>query len=71
MSAGAVASIIGVALLIVFMAQNSENVRLDFLAWSFTWPLWVVCLLAAIIGALVWFGLGVVRRRQRRMARRA
>jgi uncharacterized integral membrane protein len=67
---GAIASLIGVGLLVVFMVQNREKVTLHFLAWNFTWPLWVFTLVIALVGALVWFGLGVIRRHRRRRARR-
>jgi uncharacterized integral membrane protein len=67
---GAIASLIGVGLLVVFMVQNTESVQLDFLFWSFTWPLWLLTLASAILGALVWFGLGVMRRHRRRKERR-
>jgi uncharacterized integral membrane protein len=67
---GAIASLTGVGLLLVFMVQNTEDVTLDFLFWSFTWPLWLFTLVTALIGALVWFGLGVMRRHRRRVARR-
>jgi hypothetical protein len=33
--------------------------------------LWLFTLVTALIGAMVWFGLGVVRRHRRRTARRA
>ena len=68
---GAIASLVGVGLLLVFMLQNTESVRLDFLFWHFTWPLWLLTLASALLGALVWFGLGVIRRHRRRKARRA
>ena len=68
---GAIASLIGVGLLLVFMIQNTEDVTLDFLFWSFTWPMWLYTLVVAVVGALVWFGLGVIRRHRRRAARRA
>lgn len=68
---GAIASLIGVGLLLIFMIQNTEDVTLDFLVWSFTWPLWLFTLVTALIGALAWFGVGVVRRHRRRKARRA
>ncbi|MEK6443428.1 LapA family protein [Pseudonocardia sp. T1-2H] len=68
---GAIAALIGVGLLVVFMFQNTERITLDFLFWSFTWPLWLFTLVTALIGAMVWFGLGVVRRHRRRTARRA
>jgi uncharacterized integral membrane protein len=67
---GAIASLAGAGLLIVFMIQNTEDVTLDFLFWSFTWPLWLFTLVTALVGALVWFGLGVMRRHRRRKARR-
>ena len=67
---GAIASLIGLALLVIFMVQNREKVTLHFLSWNFTWPLWVFTLVVALVGALVWFGLGVMRRHRRRRNRR-
>jgi uncharacterized integral membrane protein len=57
-------------LLLIFMIQNTERVRLDFLFWKFTWPLWLLTITSAVLGALVWLGLGVMRRHRRRKARR-
>ena len=71
LSFGAILGIGGTGLLVVFMAQNTEKVRLDFLAWHFTWPLWLLCLVSAVLGAIVWFAAGVLRRHRRRVARRA
>jgi uncharacterized integral membrane protein len=71
LSGGAVAALSGGGLLVVFMAQNTQDVTLQFLFWSFTWPLWLLILVTATLGALVWIGLGVVRRHRRRVARRA
>ena len=68
---GAIASISGVALLVVFVVQNTEDVKLDFLFWDFTWPLWLLTIVSALLGALVFFGLGVMRRHRRRKERRA
>ena len=70
LSGGAIASITGAAFLLVFMIQNTEEVKLDFLFWSFTWPLWLLTIVSALLGALVWFGLGVMRRHRRRKERR-
>ncbi|HUY67188.1 MAG TPA: LapA family protein [Acidimicrobiales bacterium] len=70
LSGGAIASLTGVGLLVIFMVQNTEKVTLHFLVWNFTWPLWLLTLFTAIFGALVWFGLGVLRRHRRRVARR-
>jgi uncharacterized integral membrane protein len=63
--AGAILSIIGIAALVIFMIQNTKDVRVHFLFWHFTWSLWVLILVTALIGALAWFGMGVVRRYRR------
>jgi uncharacterized integral membrane protein len=68
---GAIASISGIGILVIFMLQNTDDVRLDFLFWSFTWPLWLLSLVMALVGALAWFGFGVLRRHRRRKERRA
>jgi uncharacterized integral membrane protein len=65
-----VGGLIGCALLVVFMAQNTENVTVHFLFWNLTWPLWLFTLVMAVLGALVWMGFGVLRRHRRRRARR-
>lgn len=70
LGAGAIASLSGIGVLVVFMLQNTEDVTVDFLFWSFTWPLWLLTIVTAAFGALVWFGLGVMRRHRRRVARR-
>jgi uncharacterized integral membrane protein len=71
LGAGAIASLSGVGLLAIFMAQNTDDVTVDFLFWEFTWPVWLLTLVAALVGAFVWFGLGVLRRHRRRKERRA
>lgn len=70
LSGGAIASLSGLALLIIFMVQNTESVTVKFLIWDFTWAVWLIILVSALIGALVWFGLGVMRRHRRRKERR-
>ena len=67
---GAIASISGLAVLGIFIVQNTEDVRFDFLWLHFTWPLWLYTIVVALFGALVWFGLGVMRRHARRKERR-
>jgi uncharacterized integral membrane protein len=67
---GAIASLSGVGLLLLFMIQNTQRVQLDFLFWTFTWPLWLLTMVSALLGALVWLGLGVMRRHRRRKERR-
>ena len=67
---GAIASLSGLAVLVIFIVQNTEDVRFDFLWLHFTWPLWLYTIVVALVGALVWFGLGVMRRHARRKERR-
>jgi uncharacterized integral membrane protein len=55
------------ALLVIFMVQNTDDVVVEFLGWSFTWPVWLLTL----VGAFVWIGLGVIRRHRRRKQGRA
>ncbi|MFN8036373.1 MAG: LapA family protein [Acidimicrobiia bacterium] len=68
---GAIASLTGGALLVVFMLQNTNSVKLHFLFWHFTCPVWLLTLASAVLGAFVWIGLGVLRRHRRRKERRA
>jgi uncharacterized integral membrane protein len=70
LSGGAIASLGGLAVLVVFIVQNTEDVRFHFLWLNFTWPLWLYTIVVALFGALVWFGLGVMRRHRRRKERR-
>jgi uncharacterized integral membrane protein len=70
LSGGAITGLTGVGLLLIFMIQNTEDIKLDFLFWSFTWPLWLYTFVIALVGAVVWVGLGVIRRHRRRKARR-
>jgi uncharacterized integral membrane protein len=70
LSGGAIASLTGVGVLLIFVVQNTDDVHFDFLWINFTWPMWVYTIVVALFGALVWFGLGVVRRHRRREERR-
>ena len=67
---GAIASLGGVAVLVIFMLQNTDDVTVEFLFWEFSWPVWLLTLVAALVGALVWLGLGILRRHRRRKERR-
>ena len=71
LGAGAISTIVGLALLLIFVIQNTERVVFKFLTFSFEWPLWLYTIVVALIGALIWFGLGVMRRHRRRKERRA
>jgi uncharacterized integral membrane protein len=70
LSAGAIASLSGLAVLVIFIVQNTEPVEFRFLFVRFSWPLWLYTIVTAVLGALVWFGLGVVRRHRRRVRHR-
>ena len=70
LSGGVIATLAGGGLLVVFMVQNTEDVTLQFLVWSFTVPLWLFTLIVAILGSIVWIGFGILRRHRRRKARR-
>ena len=67
---GAIASIAGGGILLIFILQNTEDVKFHFLTLDFTWPLWIYTIVVALFGALVWFGFGVMRRHRRRKERR-
>ena len=69
-SGGAIASLIGVGVLVIFIIQNTEKVRFQFLFLEFTWPMWLYTVVVAAFGALVWIGLGIMRRHRRRKERR-
>jgi uncharacterized integral membrane protein len=70
LSGGAIASLVGLAVLLVFVIQNTALVQFRFLFLRFSWPLWLYTIVTALFGALVWFGLGVMRRHRRRVERR-
>jgi uncharacterized integral membrane protein len=70
LGAGAIATFGGGAALVIFVLQNRQDVTFDFLWFTFTWPLWLYTILTAMFGALVWLGLGVLRRHRRRKERR-
>lgn len=69
--AGTITALIGLAVLLIFIIQNREPIRFAFLFLHFTWPMWVYTIVVAVFGAIVWIGLGVIRRHRRRVERRA
>jgi uncharacterized integral membrane protein len=71
LSGAALGSGAGIAALLTFMVQNTEDVRVEFLVWHFTLTVWMLILGSALLGAVVWIGLGVLRRHRRRVERRA
>ena len=67
---GGLLSLTGIGVLAIFIVQNTQDVRFHFLFLDFTWPLWLYTIVVAVFGALVWLGLGVMRRHRRRKERR-
>ena len=67
---GAIASLTGLGVLLIFIIQNTEDVRFNFLFLDFIWPLWLYTIFVAAFGAMVWIGVGAIRRHRRRKARR-
>jgi len=65
-----IALLVGLAALIIFIVQNTESIQFRFLWLRFSWPVWLYTIVVAVIGALIWFGLGVRRRHLRRVDRR-
>ena len=70
LSAGAIASLSGLAVLLIFIIQNTQDIEVRFLFLHFSMPLWVYTIITAFFGALVWLGIGVIRRHRRRVERR-
>src|SRR5829696_8487679 len=70
LSAGAIVSGAGTGALLAFMLQNRDDVEVSFLVWDFTLSVWLLTLISALLGAVVWFSLGVLRRHRRRKERR-
>ncbi len=65
---GAIVALFGAGLLLVFVLQNTKSVDVDFLSWTFAWPLWFLIAVSAVLGAMASYGVGVVRRHRRRAA---
>jgi uncharacterized integral membrane protein len=51
---------------IIFIALNTSRVRIHFVFFTVTTPLWVGLLLCLVVGALLGQGIGVYRRRTAR-----
>ena len=60
--------IAGVALLaaVLFMVQNNNRVRTEFLFFNFRARLWVVIVVSVLLGALLGQAVGLLRRRSRK-----
>jgi len=56
-----VVGIVALVFILIFVLQNNVATQLTLLAWTFTLPLGVAALFAAIAGALITAGVGTVR----------
>lgn len=60
------AAVVAVAL-IAFIGQNRDDTEVNWLFLDGTWPLWLVIVVAAVLGAVLSEVLGwLIRRRRRR-----
>ena len=58
------------ALLLIFIFQNTTETTFKFLFWSFTFPLWLGLLITAVVAFVVGQFALMWRRHKRRKARR-
>ncbi len=55
-----------VALFVVFAVQNTESVTIEFLSWSFELSQFLMMLLSAAAGVLIWEFAGAYSRRAKK-----
>ena len=67
---GVVVGALAVAV-VAFVAQNRHQVKLTWLVWSFSWPLWLLLVVTIGLALLAGQLLVLVVRRRRRRSRSA
>lgn len=55
-----------IAVVAVFVTQNSDRVGLEFLSWSFRTPQFIMMLGSALAGVVVWEAFVALNKRTRR-----
>lgn len=61
---------VALGLLLLFVLQNTEEIRIVFMFWDGFWPAWIVILLVALLGLGVgWLAATMRGRRIRRRER--
>ncbi len=65
-SFGVVVAVIVAVAAVIFVFQNGEEASVDFLFFSATVPLSVVIVISMVLGAVLAWVLGYMRRRKRR-----
>ena len=53
------------ALFVGFLLQNRQSTNVDFLFWSGSLPRWLVLVISALTGIVIWELAGYLRRRRR------
>lgn len=53
------------ALFVGFLLQNSEDTTVEFLWWEGSLPRWLILVIAALAGIVIWELSGYLRRRRR------
>ena len=61
-----VVGVLLIAVLVVFVAQNTESTEVTWLVFDRAAPLWLVILIAAVAGAVLTEVIGWLMRRRRR-----
>ena len=65
-----IVAVIAIAV-VAFVVQNRGPVKLSWLFWSFSWPLWLLLIVTIGLSLLAGQLLLMLRRHRRRVARRA
>ena len=52
-------------LFVGFLLVNGEDVNVEFLWWSGDTPLWLVLVISALVGIVIWELAAYLRRRRR------
>lgn len=66
---GAILGAIVTVAVVLLIVQNGESVQLDWIVFHFRTPLWIMLLLTAVAGAVVWEVVKTTFRRTRRSRR--
>ncbi len=66
---GVILGVLITVAVVLLIIQNGESVQLDWIAFHFRTPLWIMLLLTAAAGAVVWELIKVASRRTRRSRR--
>ena len=64
-----IATLIVIAIL-AFILQNRQSIKISWLFWSFSWPLWLLLVVTIVLALIAGQILLMLRRHRRRKARR-